>query len=148
MIIKLISPIRLQSNWNDEGVIECPLSMQEAIENRFKKDWLIKADKEELFRGLLAYADCKYLNFFNAARITTEVINGRVYAVCYVSSEINSSTCCSYTEELSWLKEFIEAQYSDGYGEDLNVCDEYGQSYQVILWEDSNWNMEVETYER
>ena len=148
MIIKLISPIRLQNNWNDEEIIECPLRMKEAIENKLKKDWIIKADKEELHRGLLAYSDCSLLNYFNSARITTEVINGSVYAVCYVSSKFNNSTSYFYTEALSWLKDFIEAQYSDGYGEDLNVCDENGQSYQVILWEDNNWNMEVETYER
>ncbi len=101
--LKFYSPLRLFGD-DDYGID--PLEFQQDIETALEKDDI------DLARYADDYHGDSYYKKLHSCKLETDVVNGRLYgvAVCEVEDDWNDT-------DTAQMKEYLEGQYSDGYGE-------------------------------
>lgn len=149
MLIKLISPVKVCTEI-DEGILDITAS---ALEYKTVIQAVLHnamfTDEDEISKGLAAYFDEDSIleKYVKVARVTIEEIDEKLMAVCYcvVDDDARERGKDFFDKLINELKDDIEGQYSDGWGEgfEQHPIKVDGKEIYVSFWSYNNWKITV-----
>jgi hypothetical protein len=153
MIVQLISPLKatfIDSYDNEMDATNSLVGYETEILAALQRDTFNFSyfDSDEFERGLAAYFDEDSLldKYVKCAKVTIRKVDGELKAVCFCSIDDDVSENPNLLNNIiDMLKEEIEGQYSDGWGEGFEqraISNQFGDIY-VSFWNSENWKMDV-----
>jgi hypothetical protein len=154
VIIKLISPLKIQKNDGTVVSLEKQLEYMPYIQARLHEDMITLFEDGESFTGLVQYFSDHTMAkaFTKTTFVTVERLKvedkTRLMGVCYcVLDEDAEKTENLLDNIIQEIKKNIIGQYSDGWGEgfEQKAIETFDEEIYVSFWSgDDGWNIEVE----
>ena len=154
MIIKLISPLKIQKNNGTVVSLEKQLAYMPYIQAKLHEDMITLFNDNEAFSGLVQYFDDHTIAkaFTKTTFVTVEKLKVKdkfqLMGVCYcILDEDAEKTENLLDNIIEEIKKNITGQYSDGWGEgfEQKVIETFDGGVYVSFWSsDDDWNIEVQ----